>query len=139
MTLTVTSAPPLDDLPGIRYGFFGSRGGVSTGIYTSLNAGPGSRDDPDAVAENRRRVADELGVAAANLVSVFQIHSDQVVTLDDDWDPESRPRCDAMVTNRPGLALGVLTANLQDDPAARLRTRIRALLSETIGAGTPTR
>ena len=62
MSLTVASAPPFEGLPGIRFGFFGSRGGVSTGIYATLNGGQGSGDDPGAVAENRRRVADELAV-----------------------------------------------------------------------------
>lgn len=111
MTLTVTSVTPLDDLPGIRYGFFGSRGGVSTGIFESLNAGPGSKDDPAAVTENRRRVAAELGVGEPSLLSVFQIHSDQVIAAEGPWDGSPRPKCDAMVTNRPGLALGVLAAD----------------------------
>lgn len=111
MTLTVTNAPPLDDLPDIRYGFFGSQGGVSTGVFKSLNAGPGSRDDPAAIAENRRRVAAELDLEEPQLVSVFQIHSDEVVVAEEPWTRENRPRCDGMVTNRPGLALGVLAAD----------------------------
>ena len=66
--------------PGVAHGFFGRAGGVSTGLYESLNCGPGSKDDPEAVAENRRRVADALG--AAELISLSQIHSPIVHTLD---------------------------------------------------------
>lgn len=108
---SVVSAPALDALPGVRYGFFGSRGGVSTGIFESLNAGHGSRDDPAAITENRRRVAASIGVEEPHLLSVFQIHSDEVVTVDAPWTPKTRPRCDAMVTDRLGVALGVLAAD----------------------------
>ena len=111
MSLTAAAAQPLDRLPGIRYGFFGSRGGVSTGIYASLNGGHGSRDDPGAVTENRRRVASELGVEEPALLSVYQCHSDRVVTVTEPWTRETRPRCDAMVTDRPGIGLGVLAAD----------------------------
>ncbi len=111
MSLTVASAPPLERLPGIRYGFFGSRGGVSTGIYASLNGGHGSRDDPRAVTENRRRVADELALEEPALLSVYQCHSDRVATVSEPWTRETRPRCDAMVTGRPGIGLGVLAAD----------------------------
>ena len=111
MSLTVASAPALDRLPGIRYGFFGSRGGVSTGIFASLNGGHGSRDDPDAVAENRRRIASELALEAPALLSVYQCHSDRVVSVTERWTRETRPRCDAMVTGRPGIGLGVLAAD----------------------------
>ena len=111
MSLTVASAPPLDGLPGIRYGFFGSRGGVSTGIYASLNGGQGSGDDPEAVGENRRRVSHALAVEETALVSAFQCHSDRVVTVTEPWTRETRPRCDAMVTDRPGIGLGVLAAD----------------------------
>lgn len=111
MSLTVASAPPLDGLPGIRYGFFGSRGGVSTGIYASLNGGHGSRDDAEAVTENRRRVADELTVEETSLVSAFQCHSSRAMTVTAPWTRETRPHGDAMVTDRPGIALGVLAAD----------------------------
>ncbi len=109
--LAVVSAPPLDGLPGVRYGFFGSRGGVSTGIYASLNGGQGSGDDPGAVGENRRRVAGALGIAETALVSAFQRHSDRAVAVTEPWTRETRPRCDAMVTDRPGIGLGVLAAD----------------------------
>lgn len=111
MSLTIAAAPPLDGIPGIRHGFFGSTGGASTGIYATLNGGQGSGDDPDAVRKNRRRVAGELEVEAASLVSVYQCHSDRVIAVTEPWTRETRPRCDAMVTNRPGIGLGVLAAD----------------------------
>jgi hypothetical protein len=95
--------------PGIAHGFFGRDGGVSTGIYQSLNCGPGSKDATDAVAENRRRVAAALA-ADAKLLSLSQIHSANVLTLPA-WGGEGRPEGDAMVTATPGLALGILTAD----------------------------
>jgi YfiH family protein len=93
-------------LPGIAHGFFAAEGGVSEGLYASLNCGPGSKDAPEAVAENRRRVAEALG--AQSLVSLSQIHSSIVHIL-----PVAggRPDGDAMVTATPGLALGILTAD----------------------------
>ena len=110
-SLAVVSAPPLDGLSGIRYGFFGSRGGVSTGIYASLNGGQGSGDEPGAVRENRRRAAGDLGVAETALVSAFQCHSDRAIAVAEPWTRETRPRCDAMVTDRSGIGLGVLAAD----------------------------
>jgi YfiH family protein len=95
--------------PGVAHGFFGRAGGVSTGIYESLNCGPGSRDTPEAVAENRRRVAGELA-ADTQLISLSQIHSANVLSLPA-WGGEGRPEGDAMVTATPGLALGILTAD----------------------------
>lgn len=95
-------------LRGVRHGFFTREGGVSTGIYAGLNGGPGSRDEPDAVAENRRRIAEHLGGQA--LVSLHQVHSADVIRVTEAWDAD-RPRADAMVTDRSGIALGVLTAD----------------------------
>ena len=98
--------------PGIAHGFFGREGGVSTGIYQSLNCGPGSKDAPEAVAENRRRVAAALvpnsvsGGEPPQLVSLNQVHS-AIVHVLPAW--EARPEGDAMVTATPGLALGILT------------------------------
>ena len=110
--------------PGIAHGFFGREGGVSTGLYDSLNCGPGSCDDAKAVAENRRRIAAALAPDArdsARLVSLSQIHSAIVHTLPA-W--EERPEGDAMVTATPGLALGILTADcapvLLADPKAKV-------------------
>jgi len=107
---------------GIAHGFFGREGGVSGGLYESLNCGPGSSDDPKAVAENRRLVTAALAPQMdARLVSLSQIHSPIVHTLPA-W--EERPEGDAMVTATPGLALGILTADcapvLLADPKARV-------------------
>jgi YfiH family protein len=96
-------------LPGIAHGFFGRDGGVSQGLYASLNCGPGAKDDPAAVKENRRRVAEALG--ASKLVSLAQIHSPMVYTVDADWDAARHPQGDGMVTATPGIALGILTAD----------------------------
>jgi hypothetical protein len=100
----------LSGLAGIKHGFFGRKGGVSTGIYDSLNCGPGSNDAPEAVRENRRRVANTLG--AEHLLSLYQVHGIEVIAVREAWENgASRPRCDAMVTDRPGLALGTLAAD----------------------------
>ncbi|MEM8624493.1 MAG: peptidoglycan editing factor PgeF [Pseudomonadota bacterium] len=97
--------PDLRDLP---HGFFTRKGGVSTGLYESLNAGPGSADTPKAVAENRERVARALGADA--LVSLAQVHSARAVHVTAPF-VGSRPEADAMVTTTPGLALGALSAD----------------------------
>jgi hypothetical protein len=91
----------------IAHGFFGRRGGVSEGIFGSLNCGPGSGDDLAAVAENRRRVTEALG--GGSLVTLYQVHSAEAVTVREAW--ERGPQADAMATNVPGLALGILTAD----------------------------
>ncbi|MDB5733605.1 MAG: hypothetical protein JWN16_242 [Alphaproteobacteria bacterium] len=91
---------------GIAHGFFGREGGVSEGIYAALNCGPGSKDDPAAVAENRDRVRAALG--AETLISLSQIHS-ATVHAAPLWD--ARPDGDGMVTATPGVALGILTAD----------------------------
>jgi YfiH family protein len=99
---------PQLDAPGFAHGFFGRQGGVSTGLYESLNCGPGSKDAPQAVAENRRLVSAALAPQAA-LISLSQIHSPIVHTFTEA--PPQRPEGDAMVTAIPGLALGILTAD----------------------------
>lgn len=91
----------------IAHGFFGRRGGVSTGLYDSLNVGEGSNDDIDAIARNREIVANALG--AKRLQSVYQIHSPDVLHLTEHL--ATRPEADAMVTTTPGLALCILTAD----------------------------
>ncbi len=103
------SAANLAALPGLRHGFFTRRGGVSDGLYASLNCGPGSADRPENVTENRRRVAAALGAGA--LASLYQVHGRDVVTVDEDYDPATRPKADGLVTRRRGLALGVLSAD----------------------------
>jgi polyphenol oxidase len=97
-------------LAGVRHGFFGRAGGVSAGIYESLNAGTGSNDDPAAVTENRRRIAAAFGAPATHLVGVHQVHSAKAVFIDAPWSGE-RPHADALVTTTPGLVISVLTAD----------------------------
>lgn len=104
-------APSLSALPGIRHGFFTRAGGVSDGVYASLNGGIGSDDAPGKVAENRARMAASLGVAPDHLITAYQIHSPQVVVTDKAWPPSERPRGDAIVTRTPGLAIGISTAD----------------------------
>lgn len=95
-------------LDGVAHGFLGRRGGVSTGDYTGLNVGIGSDDDADAVAENRRLATDAV-LPGARLVTLYQTHSADVVRALTGFD--DRPPGDALVTDRPGLALGILTAD----------------------------
>ncbi len=104
-------AASLSALDGIRHAFFTRDGGVSGGIYASLNSGIGSADDAANVAENRARMARVLGVDADRLITAFQIHSPRVVVADAPWDVETRPKADAIVTRTPGLAIGVSTAD----------------------------
>ncbi|MEL6578028.1 MAG: peptidoglycan editing factor PgeF [Pseudomonadota bacterium] len=101
---------PIEDraLRGLPHGFFTRTGGVSSGLYESLNGGQGSSDDASAVATNRERIADHLG--ARSLVSVGQVHSPTAVSVGAPFDG-SRPEADAMATATPGLALGILTAD----------------------------
>lgn len=105
------AADPLDDLPGVAHGFFGRRGGVSDGIYGSLNCGQSSGDDPEKVAANRARVAGTLGVEPEYLLSAFQVHSADVHVVTDGWDASGRPKVDGLVTRVRGVALGVLAAD----------------------------
>ena len=95
---------------GIRHAFFTREGGVSTGIYASLNGGLGSSDDPAAIAENRARMARHLSVAPENLISLYQVHSADVEVVTGPW-PGDRPKADAMVTTASHVALGVSTAD----------------------------
>ena len=107
MTVDVVRAAALE---GVAHGFLGRRGGASEGICAGLNVGWGSTDDRAAIAENRRRAVAAVAPGAA-LVTVHQIHSPEVVQVDVPWPDDNRPRADAMVTDRPGLALGILTAD----------------------------
>lgn len=99
------------NLPGIRHGFFNRTGGTSTGIYASLNCGPGSNDDLARVLENRALVEQNIGVAAGQLVSLYQHHSADVVKVSAPWQRADAPKADGMVCTRPGIALGILTAD----------------------------
>jgi polyphenol oxidase len=96
-------------LPGINHGFATREGGFSTGIFSSLNCGLGSGDDITLVTKNRAKVADDLGVAQSNLVSAYQVHSADVMIVDAPF--AERPKVDGLVTNKRGIALGILTAD----------------------------
>jgi YfiH family protein len=104
----------LDGLDGggaIRHGFFTRQGGVSDGVFASLNCGFGSGDDPNKVARNRAIAMDGLGLAEECLVTCRQVHSAEVVTVSAPWRREKSPSADGMVTTVPGIALGVLAAD----------------------------
>jgi YfiH family protein len=104
-------ASSLATLTGIRHAFFTRSGGVSEGVYSSLNGGVGSKDSADKVSENRSRMAAALGVGTDRLLTPFQIHSPDVVVATEPWTRDSRPRADALVTKVPHLAIGVSTAD----------------------------
>ena len=107
MTVEVIRASALSPLP---HGFLGRRGGVSTGDIAGLNVGYGSMDDREAISENRRRAIGAL-LPDADLVTVHQVHSADVVDVERPWSHDERPHADAMVTDQPRLLLGVLTAD----------------------------
>jgi purine-nucleoside/S-methyl-5'-thioadenosine phosphorylase / adenosine deaminase len=134
--------------PGIAACFFTREGGVSQRLYAALNCGYGSGDDPEAVRENRRRAMERLGLKPEALVTLYQIHSPTVVTVDAPWRPGESPKADGAVTNRRGLALGILTADcapvLFADAEARVigaahagwRGAFTGVLEETVAAMT---
>jgi YfiH family protein len=95
----------------IRHAFFTREGGVSSGIYESLNGGLGSNDAPENVTENRARMARMLGVVPAHFISCYQVHSPDVMTVTAPWTRENTPRADAIVTKTPGIAIGVGAAD----------------------------
>jgi YfiH family protein len=111
-------------LPGIRHAFFTRAGGVSTGLYAGLNTGIGSSDSRDAVLENRARAMKHLGTARDRLATPYQMHGANAIVVEDTWGPRLGPKADAVVTNRPGIALGVGTADcgpvLMADAEARV-------------------
>ena len=107
MTAPFVTAPSLD---GIAHGFFGRRGGVSTGELASLNCGLGSNDDPALIAENRQRVV-EAALPGATLTGLYQVHGNRCVIVDEDSDLTARPEADALATRTPGILLGILTAD----------------------------
>jgi len=98
-------------LTGIRHGFFTRAGGVSSGLYASLNGGVGSQDDAGKVVENRARMAAALGVEPRRLLTAYQTHSPNVVVAEAPWTTENRPLADAIVTRMRALAIGVTTAD----------------------------
>jgi YfiH family protein len=136
----------LSAIPGLRHAFFTREGGVSEGIYQSLNGGLGSNDDPANVAENRRRMAEAMGVAPQRLLNAFQIHSSDAVVATGPWQGVARPRADAIVTRTEGLAIGITAADcgpiLLVDPNARVIGAVHAgwkgaltgIVESTVGA-----
>jgi YfiH family protein len=103
--------PALAALPGIRHGFFTRQGGVSSGIYASLNCGIGSGDRRKHVLRNRARAAEALGAAAGRLATPYQVHGTEAVAVSEVWEAGQGPKADAVVTDRPGIALGVGSAD----------------------------
>mgnify|MGYP002527101749 CR=1 FL=1 len=104
-------AQAMDAAPGVRHGFFTRQGGVSQGIYDSLNGGYGSSDDDLAVTENRCRAVELLGLGDAPLCTVYQCHGVDCITVTAPWSRQGSPKADAMVTDLRGIVLGVLTAD----------------------------
>lgn len=118
-------APLLAGLDGVSHRFFTRRGGVSSGLYSSLNCGYGSGDSPDNVRENRRIVAATFGKSEPELLTVHQYHSTEVLTVADQrWTSPGAPRADGMVTDRPDVVLGVMAADCAPVLLADSRARI---------------
>lgn len=144
MTLTPFNSDVLA-MPGLAHGFFGRRGGISGGVYDSLNCGPGSADHSFNVIENRACVQRHFGVGSGDLVTPYQVHSPKVAIVHAPWN-RVRPEADALVTKSPGLALSILTADcgpiLFCDPEAKVIAAAHAgwkgalggILEETIDA-----
>ena len=105
------TAPGLAALARISHGFFTRAGGVSDGIYASLNCGLGSADDLGKVATNRGRVAVAIGAEADRLVTPYQVHGTDAVIVDAPWADDARPKADVLVTDRPGIAIAIGTAD----------------------------
>ena len=122
--MSLVTLGSLNGLDGMRHAFFTRQGGVSTGIYGSLNCGLGSSDAPEAVLENRRRAAAMLDFPDAAVATLYQVHGDAVVELDAPLPADARPQADAFVSKTPGVVLGILSADcapvLFCDPRARV-------------------
>jgi hypothetical protein len=114
----------LSDLPGIRHGFMTRAGGVSEGIYDSLNCGLGSDDEQARVLENRRRVLQMAGIPATTLLTAYQVHSPDVLVVEEEWRDGPRPKVDALVTTRRNIAIAASSADcvpiLFADPEAHV-------------------
>jgi YfiH family protein len=127
--LPTVQSPLLSAVAGIRHAFFTRQGGVSTGLYASLNVGRGSGDEAADVAENRARAAAWFGAAVEDLNTCFQIHSTIAIVADGSWG-EVRPEGDAVVTRTPGVVCGALAADcapvLIADPVARIVAAVHA-------------
>ncbi len=109
--MNVAECRTLSTQPGVAHGFFGRQGGVSQGIFASLNCGFGSGDEPERVRENRTRAAKHLGATHDRLLTVYQIHSADAVLIEQPWAANAQPKADAMATCVPNLALGILAAD----------------------------
>lgn len=124
------TSPLLGAVPGVRHAFFTRQGGVSEGIYASLNTGPGSGDDAGHVAENRQRAMASFGLAPGALVTGYQVHSADVAFVEGPWPSGPAPRVDAIVTRTTGLVCGALAADcapvLIADAAAGLVAAVHA-------------
>jgi YfiH family protein len=122
--MSLVTLGPLNDLDGMRHAFFTRQGGVSGGLYSSLNCGLGSGDDAAAVRENRARAMASLELPPESLSTLYQVHGRAVVTLEAPLRDGERPQADAFATAAPGVALGILTADcvpvLFCDPKARV-------------------
>jgi len=141
-------APALSAMDGISHGYFTRRGGVSSGIYASLNTGRGSDDEAEAVSANRSRACAALGLSLADLATPHQVHSADAVVVSEAWPQGAGPKADAVVTDRPGVAMGVGTADcgpvLFADPDAQIvaaahagwKGALTGILEATIGAMT---
>ena len=122
--MRLIEAPGLAAVAGLRHAFFTRQGGVSQGLFASLNMGRRSGDEPGNIAANRARAAAALGFPSEALVTALQVHSPTCITVREPWTPEAAPEADALATDRPGILLGVLTADcgpvLLADPEARV-------------------
>ena len=135
MSVPIITSPLLAGVSGLRHGFFTRQGGVSTGVYESLNVGVGSKDDPEAVRENRARAAAALGAGPDHLLTCYQIHSAVAVVANGPW--AERPEADAVASRAPGLMLGALAADcapvLMADPEARVIAAVHAGWKGAVG------
>lgn len=107
----IVLSPELSSHAGIRHGFGTREGGVSKGIYASLNCGVGSKDSPEDVAENRARLATSIGAEPSRLITPYQVHSPDAIIAEAPWLKADAPKADAIVTRTPGLAIAVSTAD----------------------------
>lgn len=118
------TADCLAEINGLAHGFYTREGGVSDGLYGSLNCGLGSKDERARVVENRARVARHLGTSEPHLLTCYQVHSADAVVVTEPWTPSAMPKADGLVTKVPGIALGALAADcapvLFADPEARV-------------------